>query len=298
MAKKTDETTVAATNPAPAPEMHPNARELAAQVERDEVGRLAADAFAAYNVQAGGLTWDKKPIPPWPETGEKVQANWRAAIARVLGEIDLSRFVQFYDASERPLNALVLSVEGNLATLAVFHPDGSCDVAVDVPGGPAGQPGHWHPVVWKFGPAVAAPADPQTLHININGAVLDGDAESLTETIRRTIDSASATGTVPLTRESIDEEERRVSQATPDSLAHIERLLKGDDPAPSAQYTDQDVKVARAMYLLETAGHPDAKPWEKLKVPEKRNVLAGARDFLTSGGAAAQLVNTILAPQS
>jgi hypothetical protein len=41
MAKKTDETTTAATNPAPAPEMHPNARELAAQVERDEVGRLA-----------------------------------------------------------------------------------------------------------------------------------------------------------------------------------------------------------------------------------------------------------------
>jgi hypothetical protein len=103
---------------------------------------------------------------------------------------------------------------------------------------------------------------------------------------------------VPLTRESIDEEERRVSQATPDSLAYIEQLLKGDDPAPSAQYTDQDVKVARAMYLLETAGHPDAKPWEKLKVPEKRNVLAGARDFLTSGGAAAQLVNTLLAPQS
>lgn len=287
MAKKTDETTTAATNPAPAtsPEMHPNARELATVVERDEVGRLAADAFDAYNVQAGGLTWDKKPIPPWPETGEKVQANWRAAIARVLGEIDLSRFVQFYDASERPLNALVLSVEGNLATLAVFHPDGSCDVAVDVPGGPAGQPGHWHPVVWKFGPAVAALADPQTLHINIRGAALDGD-------------SASATGTVPLTRETIDEEERRVSQATPDSLAYIEQLLKGDDPAPSAQYTDQDVKVARAMYLLETAGHPDAKPWEKLKVPEKRNVLAGARDFLTSGGAAAQLVNTLLAPQS
>jgi hypothetical protein len=35
--------------------------------------------FAAYNEQAGGLTWDGKPIPPWESTGPKVQANWRAA---------------------------------------------------------------------------------------------------------------------------------------------------------------------------------------------------------------------------
>jgi NTP pyrophosphatase (non-canonical NTP hydrolase) len=74
MAKKTDETTTAATNPAPAtsPEMHPNARELATVVERDEVGRLAADAFAAYNVQAGGLTWDKKRLKH-PEDAERLQ---------------------------------------------------------------------------------------------------------------------------------------------------------------------------------------------------------------------------------
>lgn len=35
--------------------------------------------FAAYNAQAGGKTWDNKPIPPWEEVGEKVHANWQAA---------------------------------------------------------------------------------------------------------------------------------------------------------------------------------------------------------------------------
>jgi hypothetical protein len=40
---------------------------------------LARRMFAAYNEQAGGLTWDGKPIPPWESTGPKVQANWRAA---------------------------------------------------------------------------------------------------------------------------------------------------------------------------------------------------------------------------
>lgn len=44
--------------------------------------RLAREMFAAYNEQAGGLTWDGKPIPPWENTGPKVQANWRAAARR------------------------------------------------------------------------------------------------------------------------------------------------------------------------------------------------------------------------
>lgn len=40
---------------------------------------LAKVAFEAYNVQAGGKTWDGKDIPPFEEVGEKVQANWIAA---------------------------------------------------------------------------------------------------------------------------------------------------------------------------------------------------------------------------
>jgi hypothetical protein len=40
---------------------------------------LARLMFDAYNAQAGGRTWDDKPIPPFDETGPKVQANWLAA---------------------------------------------------------------------------------------------------------------------------------------------------------------------------------------------------------------------------
>lgn len=41
---------------------------------------LAKTAFDAYNVQAGGKTWDGKDIPPFDQVGEKVQANWVAAV--------------------------------------------------------------------------------------------------------------------------------------------------------------------------------------------------------------------------
>jgi hypothetical protein len=40
---------------------------------------LARLLFDAYNAQAGGLTWDGKPIPPFVAVGPKVQANWIAA---------------------------------------------------------------------------------------------------------------------------------------------------------------------------------------------------------------------------
>lgn len=40
---------------------------------------LARRMFAAYNTRAGGLTWDKKPIPPFDEVGDAVRANWIAA---------------------------------------------------------------------------------------------------------------------------------------------------------------------------------------------------------------------------
>lgn len=41
---------------------------------------IAKLAFEAYNTAAGGKTWDGKDIPPFDEVGEKVQANWIAAV--------------------------------------------------------------------------------------------------------------------------------------------------------------------------------------------------------------------------
>lgn len=51
----------------------------------------AREMFAAYNEQAGGLTWDGKPIPPWEATGPKVQANWMAAARRARELLEGSR---------------------------------------------------------------------------------------------------------------------------------------------------------------------------------------------------------------
>lgn len=55
----------------------------------DTLDGLARIAFDAYNAQAGGLTWDGKPIPPFGEVGEGVQANWRAAVHAVRARLDL-----------------------------------------------------------------------------------------------------------------------------------------------------------------------------------------------------------------
>lgn len=52
---------------------------MRAPAPRPSADDLARAMFAAYNAQAGGLTWDGKPIPPWENTGPKVQENWRAA---------------------------------------------------------------------------------------------------------------------------------------------------------------------------------------------------------------------------
>lgn len=40
---------------------------------------LGQVAFEAYNSAKGGVTYDGKPIPPWSEVGEAVQAAWEAA---------------------------------------------------------------------------------------------------------------------------------------------------------------------------------------------------------------------------
>lgn len=48
------------------------------------VSLLAEDAYAAYCHQAGGQTYDGKPLPAWEELGENRQACWAAA-AQALG---------------------------------------------------------------------------------------------------------------------------------------------------------------------------------------------------------------------
>lgn len=52
---------------------------------------VAKIAFDAYNVQAGGKTWDGKEIPPFEKVGERVQANWIAAVKAT--EIAISQAV-------------------------------------------------------------------------------------------------------------------------------------------------------------------------------------------------------------
>ena len=43
----------------------------------------AAKAYAAYCAQAGGLTFDGKPLPTFEELGEARQARWIAAVDSV-----------------------------------------------------------------------------------------------------------------------------------------------------------------------------------------------------------------------
>lgn len=52
--------------------------EAAIEQLNDNFFSLAKELFQAYNEQAGGLTYDGKPIPPFEEVGEKVQENWKA----------------------------------------------------------------------------------------------------------------------------------------------------------------------------------------------------------------------------
>lgn len=52
------------------------------------VETLAKVGFEAYNKQAGGKTFDGRPIPPWSEVGDKVQDNWTAAVLAVKDVLD------------------------------------------------------------------------------------------------------------------------------------------------------------------------------------------------------------------
>jgi hypothetical protein len=40
------------------------------------MGRVA---FDAYTAKKGGVTYDKKPIPPWSDVGDEVRAAWEVA---------------------------------------------------------------------------------------------------------------------------------------------------------------------------------------------------------------------------
>lgn len=57
----------------------------------DVVQRCARAMFEAYNEEAGGRTYDGKPIPPWPAVGVVVRRRWAAAFLGLLREIQRSQ---------------------------------------------------------------------------------------------------------------------------------------------------------------------------------------------------------------
>lgn len=48
------------------------------------IEQLARKAYEAYSQQAGGKTHDGKPMPAYKELGQRVQANWIAAVQAVV----------------------------------------------------------------------------------------------------------------------------------------------------------------------------------------------------------------------
>ena len=72
--------------------VHPEAPLLVHEAEMplDTLARIAElraevaqRAWAAYSVQAGGVSFDGKPLPSWEELGPNRQACWLAAVAAV-----------------------------------------------------------------------------------------------------------------------------------------------------------------------------------------------------------------------
>lgn len=51
-----------------------------------DIERLAKTGFEAYSHNAGGRTFDGRPIPTWDELGEIVREHWRVA-ARKMWEL-------------------------------------------------------------------------------------------------------------------------------------------------------------------------------------------------------------------
>lgn len=246
------------------PEMHPNARELAAQIEADAIAELSANAFAAYNARSGDA------LSAWEKTSEKVQSNWRAALRTTLAKLDLTRLVHFH-GDGTVLNALLVgdpTGPDNRAPLLIFHPDGGAEAADAAPFSRKPRPGHWTL------PQTAA-TSVHDVNIRIDGAVF-ADADSVGEAVGRVINQATpAAVPVPAPEE--------IAVDTP-VLATPEDLLKATDPDPSAKYSDDELRVARALYTIETAEHnvPTLPVWDKLKVGPKRALCAAARKYLAS----------------
>lgn len=51
------------------------------------IQQIAAAMYDAYCTQAGGLTFDGKPLPTYAELGAERQACWEAAASRARDEI-------------------------------------------------------------------------------------------------------------------------------------------------------------------------------------------------------------------
>lgn len=60
--------------------VHPVQRGETAQTAED---RVLKRMWAAYAAQAGGKTFDDKPLPTWDELGADRQACWRAALQAI-----------------------------------------------------------------------------------------------------------------------------------------------------------------------------------------------------------------------
>ena len=52
---------------------------------------MEKEMWAAYAKQAGGVTFDGKPLPTWDELGEERQACWKAAASVCAEEIESLR---------------------------------------------------------------------------------------------------------------------------------------------------------------------------------------------------------------
>ena len=56
-----------------------NTREVGRTIGKAIADRLGPTAYEAYKKQAGGLTYDGKPMPDWDALGAAVQTRWIAA---------------------------------------------------------------------------------------------------------------------------------------------------------------------------------------------------------------------------
>ena len=57
---------------------------------QEYMSKLGRINFEAYNKRAGGLTWDRKPIPTWGNLTEEVRQNWIAGATEVYRDASIS----------------------------------------------------------------------------------------------------------------------------------------------------------------------------------------------------------------